>query len=351
MTKEQIYLDHAATTMMVAPAIEAMSSALSSWANPSSPHLTGRAARALLEDARHRIKSALDWDGELIFTSGASEAIYTALKGKSHIQLSAVEHDAVLSAGKLADKSQIIGVDEQGQVNINTLSPCDMVAVQQVNNETGIIQNTDDIMAWAKENGALFFCDASQGAGKLPLPLAHMIAISGHKLGGPPGIGALLVKNLGRLSPTGGQEQGYRRGTENLPAILGFAAAIEAGFEWTANIAAMRDRLDSAILSHGGQIIGQSGNRLSTISSYRLPGVSSSAQLIHYDMAGIAVSAGSACSSGTLKASHVLTAMGHDMKSAGEVVRVSLGHNSKMSDVDAFINSWIKLSSRHYDKK
>jgi cysteine desulfurase len=218
--------------------------------------------------------------------------------------------------------------------------------VQHVNNETGIIQPVDAIGATVREGGGLFFADCSQSAGKLPLPDADMIAISGHKLGGPPGIGALLVRDLSLLSPSGGQEKGYRRGTENLPAIMAFAAAIETGFDWLQQAVILRRKLDIAIEAAGGSIVAEDSARLATISSYHMPGVSASSQLIGFDLAGISVSAGSACSSGTLKTSHVLTAMGWDAETAGQVVRVSFGPQTCDADIDRFVIAWHAIRQR-----
>jgi cysteine desulfurase len=334
----RLYLDHAATTPVVPAARAAMAEALERWANPSSPHADGRQARAALEEARMRIKSALGWDGELLFTSGASEAIGLGLRGFDAVA-SAVEHDAVLAA--VGDEARI-AVDAGSLVKPGNIAAGRRYAIQQVNNETGIIQPLAQLGAAVRAGGGLLFADCSQGAGKLPLPEANLIAISAHKLGGPPGIGALLVRNLGLLQPTGGQEKGYRRGTENLPAVMGFAAALEAGFGWMEEAARLRAKLDTAI----GDVVAKDSPRIATIASYRMPGVSASSQLIGFDLAGISVSAGSACSSGTLKTSHVLGAMGWDDKAASEVVRVSFGPGTSEADIDRFIAAWHSIRER-----
>jgi cysteine desulfurase len=218
--------------------------------------------------------------------------------------------------------------------------------VQSVNNETGVIQQLDVIADAVRAAGGTLFADCSQSAGKLPLPNADMIAVSAHKLGGPPGIGALLVRELGMLQPTGGQEQGYRRGTENLPAAVGFAVALEAGFDWLAEAARLRTMLDCAIVAQGGEVVAAASNRLATIGGYRTPGVAASSQLINFDMAGLAVSAGSACSSGTLKTSHVLGAMGWDSKAASEVIRVSFGRETTEAEIRRFVEVWRSIASR-----
>jgi cysteine desulfurase len=173
-----------------------------------------------------------------------------------------------------------------------------------------------------------------------------MIAISAHKFGGPPGIGALLIRDLALVEPSGGQEQGYRAGTENLPAIMAMAAALEARGDWGPVAAALRARLDAGIEAAGGQIVARDAPRLPAIASYRMPGLSARAQLIQFDLAGISVSAGSACSSGSLKTSHVLGAMGWDAAEAGEVVRVSFGPQTSAADVDRFLATWTAMAER-----
>lgn len=337
----RIYLDHAATTPITTVASEAMMAAMARWANPSSPHSEGRAARAALEDARARIAGALGWSGDIIFTSGASEAIAIALRGSQAVA-STVEHDAVLAYAGTAGLS----VDVAGQVNSNAITKPARYAVQSVNNETGVSQPMAAIHAAIQTAGGTWLSDCSQSAGKIPLPDADLIAISAHKLGGPPGIGALLVRDLGLLQPNGGQEKGYRRGTENLPAVMGMAAALQADFSWLEEASRLRDWLDAAIIDAGGAIIGHASPRLATIASYHMPGVSASSQLIGFDMAGIAVSAGSACSSGTLKTSHVLKAMGWDAKTASEVIRVSFGPCTSANEVERFVEMWRKIAER-----
>ena len=337
----RIYLDHAATTPIIPAARDAMADAMARWANPSSPHREGRAARAALENARARVAAALNWDGEVIFTSGASEAIAIALRAHD-ATASAVEHDAVLAVAGVTR----LPVGPDGYVDRNAIKGAARYAVQSVNNETGVIQPMADIADIVRANGGILFADCSQSAGKLPLPDADLMCVSAHKLGGPPGMGALLVRNLGLLSPTGGQEQGYRRGTENLPAVIGFATALEAGFAWMEKAVRLRDMLDAEITASGGIVVAEASSRLATIGSYRMPGVAASSQLINFDMAGIAVSAGSACSSGTLKTSHVLGAMGWDERSASEVVRVSFSADTSESDVTRFSDVWRNIVIR-----
>jgi cysteine desulfurase len=332
-----------------------MAEALERWANPSSPHAEGRAAKAALEGARERIKAALGWTGELIFTSGATEAAALAFRrcwaeGPKPM-LSTVEHDAVLRQAPETERINI-GVDQNGILDPEQLATWlhiargGLVAVQHVNSETGIAQPIEQIVEAVDAAGSFLFVDCAQSAGKLPLPPADMIALSAHKFGGPPGIGALLVRDFKLLVPQGGQEKGYRGGTENLPAIIGMAAALESGRELLTAASALRERLDRAILSAGGEIVGEAAPRIPTIGAYRMPGTPANAQLIQFDIGGIAVSAGSACSSGSLKTSHVLAAMGWDESAAGEVVRVSFGRSTTQAEVDRFAALWTEMASR-----
>lgn len=349
----RFYLDHAATTPVLPCAVDAMAAELLAWANPSSPHADGRAARRRLEDARAAIKAVLDWDGEVLFTGGASEAIAIAMRAQvTHRLIGGLEHDAVLRC-RGADDALIPALTD-GRIDVAALKAKlanlpngarALIAVQQVNNETGVIQPTADIAAAASSAGAIFFCDAAQGAGKLPLPDADLISLSAHKFGGPPGVGALLVRDLGALSPTGGQEQGYRGGTENVPAAVAMAAALSAPRDWLGTAKVLRTRLDEGARALGLEVIAETSERLPTIASYRLPGVKASSQLVRFDMAGIAVSAGSACSSGTLKTSHVLTTMGMDADAAGEVVRVSFGPDTDAAAVDAALAVWRAMTA------
>lgn len=368
MQSQRIYLDHAATTPVVDAAKQAFADAMDHWANPSSPHLDGRAARAALEDARKRIAAALNWDGEVILTSGASEAIAIAMvRNKARNWLvSPVEHDAVLRIAKTVrdgahegdhDGGQAVSVkglavqglavDLDGRLVLSGLVKMleqsarpQLVVVQSVNNETGVVQDMDAISVAVKAANAILFADCSQSAAKLALPDADLIAVSAHKLGGPPGIGALLVRNLDHIEAAGGQEKGYRAGTENVPAAMAFAAALEASRQWHDRARDLRHQLDKAIITAGGAIVGANADRLPMIGGYHMPGVSANAQLIQFDLAGISVSAGSACSSGTLKTSHVLSAMGWDDDAASQVVRVSFGPSTTRAQIYRFIEVW-----------
>jgi cysteine desulfurase len=341
MPLQPIYLDHAATTPLLPQARDAWLRGAAAWANPSSPHAAGRAARAALEDARERFKVALGWSGEVIFTSGASEALAIALVRSTLpiVAVSAVEHDAVLRLSGAAPRLSV-GVD--GLVDAGEAARPGLVAVQHVNNETGVIEPLDALAAAVRAAGGRLLADCAQSAGKLALPDADMIAISAHKFGGPIGVGALLVRDWSMLMPSGGQERGYRAGTENLPGVLAMAAALEVGHDWLGRAAQLRERLELGIVAGGGEVIAQGAPRLATVGAYRMPGLSSAVQLIRFDAQGIAVSAGSACSSGSLKASHVLTAMG--VEHAGEVVRVSIGRETTEHEIDRFIAAWSAMA-------
>lgn len=339
----RLYLDHAATTPMTAGAIAAVARGQAIWANPSSPHAEGRAARAALEEARGAIAAAYGWRGETLLTSGASESLGLAL-GRGLIErriISAVEHDAAIRAA--GDAAVVAPVDADGVIDLDALgallagAPA-LVCLQWCNSETGVRQPIAAAAAIVRAAGGLLLVDAAQMPASTELAdHADFVALSAHKRGGPPGVGALLVRDLATLRPTGGQERGYRPGTENLPAALGYAAALA---EPEPDHQALRARLDDAIRRSGGIVVGENTPRHPAIGSYRLPGLAATAQLIRFDIAGIAVSAGSACASGSMKPSHVLRAMGWNEKETREVVRVSFGRTTGDGDVDRFISAW-----------
>ncbi len=300
------------------------------WANPSSPHAEGRKAKQALEDARARVKTALGWTGEVIFTSGASEALWIALnraKAKRRI-VSAVEHDAVLRS---APEAVVFG-DE------TVLDAETILAVQHVNSETGVVNPVSDMAAAIRPAGALMLSDCAQSAGKLALPNADMAVVSAHKFGGPIGIGALLVRDFALLEPSGGHERGYRQGTEHMPGALGMAAALEAG-PW-ATSAGQRE----AFASDLGQDLLRFGEQADHILALSHPSISAQAQLIRLDTMGFAVSAGSACSSGTLKKSRVLDAFGVPDDVAARTIRVSMGWSTTPDELEQFMAAWRALS-------
>lgn len=343
----RIYLDHAATTPVLPSAAAAVADGLARWANPSSPHAEGRAAKRSLEDARGSIAAAYGWTGSVLLTGGASESLAIAL-GRSiadRVAVTAVEHDAVF---RTAGQAMVLPVRDDGLLDLSALAAVlvqpdsALVCVQWANSETGVRQPIAAIADAVHAAGHLLLVDAAQMPAAIdPDVMTHadLVAVSAHKRGGPPGIGALLVRDLATLAPSGGQEFGYRAGTENLPAALGYAAALaepEPIERWTK----MRAYLDDAIRRSGGQVVADAAPRHPAIGAYRMPGTAAPAQLIRLDLAGLAVSAGSACASGSMKPSHVLAALGWTQTAAREVVRVSFGRSTTEAEVDAFIAAW-----------
>lgn len=349
---ERVYLDHAATAPLRPEARAAMEEGLALWANPSSPHAEGRRARGALEDARERIRASLGWHGEVIFTSGASEGLAIALgRAKAGARLvSAVEHDAVLQAASNAER---LPVGADGALACDLLAEAvqretPLVAVQQVNSETGCVQDLAAIGAVVAEAGGLLLADCAQGAGKLALPPCDMAVISAHKFGGPIGVGALLVRDFALLAPSGGHERGYRRGTENLPGALGMAAALEASLAAPPVAPALQDALDAlatAVRARGGVwLADRLAHSCGYIHALAMPDMSGAAQVMRLDMAGFAVSQGSACSSGTMKPSHVLGALGLEPELAANMIRISVGWNTAPEDIARFAEIWGQLA-------
>jgi len=348
---QRIYLDHAATTPILPEARAAMAEAMERWANPSSPHAEGRASRSLLEQARKTIAEMLGWRHDVIFTSGASESVEIAVKrakvaGRAY---GATEHPIVGHA--MGPGTRVIPVGHDGLIDEHALDAVladgpALIAIQQVNNETGVIQPLDRIAPKIREAGSLLLADCAQSAGKLVLPDADFIAACGHKLGGPPGIGVLLVKDLATLEAVGGQEQGYRRGTQDAPAAAAFAAALAARPYLMERLAVLRRRLDEGVEAQGGIIIAKDAPRIPTIGAISLPGASNASMLVQFDLAGIAVSAGSACSSGKMKKSEVLAAMGVRQEVADGFLRISFGPSTSEADIDAFLGEWQRIAGR-----
>jgi cysteine desulfurase len=236
-------------------------------------------------------------------------------------------------------------IDEEALDAVLAQGPS-LVAIQQVNNETGVIQPLDRLAEKIRAAGSLLLADCAQSAGKIALADADFIAACAHKLGGPPGIGVLLVRDLATLEPVGGQEKGYRRGTQDMPAGLGFAAALEATPYDMGRMAGLRERLEHGVKQGGGVVIAEDSPRIATIGAVALPGASNASLLIQLDLAGIAVSAGSACASGKMKASEVLAAMGVPDEIAGSLIRVSFGPSTSEADVDRFLAEWRRIASR-----
>jgi cysteine desulfurase len=351
LLNRRLYLDHAATTPVLPEALAALQRGLDAWANPSSPHAEGRASRALLEEARTIIADLLGWRHDVIFTSGASEAIEAAaararLPGRAH---GATEHAIVPHA--MGPGSKIIPVLPDGLVDEPALDAIlaegpALVAIQHVNNETGVIQPLDRLVTRIRAAGSLLLADCAQSAGKLPLPDADFIAACAHKLGGPPGIGVLLVRDLATLEPVGGQEKGYRRGTQDAPNALAFSAALSARPYDMDRLAALRSRLEAGVKAAGGIVIAEEAPRLPTIGAIALAGIGSASLLVQFDLAGIAVSAGSACSSGAMKESAALAAMAVPREIASSFLRVSFGPNTSEAQVDRFLAEWRRIANR-----
>jgi cysteine desulfurase len=358
MGKTATYLDWAATAPLSAFAAEAMAEAAGllasgAWANPSSQHGPGRAARRAIEEAREAIARFLRVPADaLIFTSGGTEALFLGLRGVAATArfVMATEHPAVLEA---APEAVRLPVDEAGRLRLDaldTLPEGALVAVQQANSETGVVQDIAAIARLVHARGGELLVDCVQAAGKLPIPAAaDYAAVSAHKLGGPAGVGVLVARCRERLSPVqrgGGQEGGFRGGTANLLGIIGFAAAVSA-FDpaFPARAGELRRRIEERAVALGARINGAEATRIPTISSIHLPGVPAATQLMALDLAGVAVSQGSACSSGTLKASPVLEAMGWP-EAARESLRVSLGWATGQEDVARFLAAWEPLARR-----
>lgn len=367
MTKAVLYCDYNAGAPVRAEAAVAMSRALASAGNPSSVHGLGRRARALVEDARERIAAALEASAEnVVFTSGATEALHLALAnaGAASLIISAVEHDAVFEHATRALKAdRIAPVDANGIIDLDALAgllagapkPA-LVALQLANNETGVIQPIKRVAALCREHGALLLADAAQAMGRIPVSIADLdatyLVISSHKLGGPPGAGALALAPgapfvIGRFG--GGQERGRRPGTENMPAIVGFGVGVEWALRELASehprLAAMRDRFEAG-LPRDAVVFGAGAARLPNTSNFALSGLAAETAVIAMDLEGVAISSGAACSSGKVRSSRVLAAMGVAPELAKAALRVSFGHESKASDVDEALNALNKIAAR-----
>lgn len=355
-----IYLDYNATAPLKKQAQEAMLKLPCAPYNPSSVHGFGREARRLLEEARASVLGGINGVGyRLVFTSSGTEANNLALKGLAGytVLASSVEHVSVLkNAGVL------IPVDSDGCVDLAALEQLlqeipgnKLVSVMMAGNETGVVQPIAEVVMLAGKYGALVHTDAVQALGKMPLDMqalqVDMLSLSAHKCGGPHGIGALIIRKNLHLDAQvigGGQEQGFRAGTENMTAAVGFAAAIPSQEEIEKEqqrLGCLQEMLESA-LEGQAQVLGKGARRLAGTSSLAMKGVSSETQLIHFDLNGIALSSGSACSSGRLTTSHVLLAMGVEKALAGCVVRVSMGAATSEEEIARFIRVWKELYQR-----
>jgi cysteine desulfurase len=367
MSRAAIYCDYNAGAPVRAEAAVAMARALADGGNASSVHGFGRRARARVEDAREALASLLDARAEnIVFTSGATEALHLAMasSGAASVIMSAVEHDAVFEQASRANAPmQMAPVDAHGVLDLEQFSALlssapkpALAVVQLANNETGVIQPISKIAALCREHGALLLVDAAQGPGRLPVSLSDLDAtyfvVSSHKIGGPPGAGALVLAPGAPFATTrfgGGQERGRRPGTENMPAMVGFAVATDWAMREMRSEAprlkAMRDRFESK-LPVGAVVFGVGGERLPNTSNFAIPGLPAETAVIAMDLEGVALSSGAACSSGKVRTSRVLAAMGIAPAIAKCALRVSFGHESKESDVDAVLAALEKVSAR-----
>ena len=363
MKQEFTYLDHNATTPLRQSAMAAMNAALSEVGNPSSIHSFGRSARKHVEDARKKIADTLNVSsGQVFFNSGATEGNNTILKGFSgkRILVSATEHPSVIDAGVTCD---LIPVYPSGLVDIDafqkmvTDNPPALVSVMLVNNETGVVQPVAEISKIAKSVGALVHCDAVQAYGRIAFTRESLgvdfLTLSSHKIGGPQGVGAVIVSagtTLPKLLEGGGQERRSRAGTENTAGIAGFGvAAVEAvaGIPDFQNLETFRQQIETEISkSPRVKIYGQDAPRVANTICCTIDGITSDTLLMAFDIEGIAISSGSACSSGTVKMSHVLKAMGLDEKKNAASLRISLGYTTTTQDIEQFIKVWNILRAR-----
>jgi cysteine desulfurase len=361
-----IYLDHNATAPLRASAKRAMQAAMEVTGNASSVHAFGRAARELLEEAREDLAALFGaGSGQLVFTSGATEANNQALllAGEGTVLLSAGEHDSLLQAAPEAERIPLLA---SGQVDLTWLEARlgrapkpGLISVMAVNNETGVIQPLSDVAALARAAGVLFHCDAVQAAGKLPLSFAELgadlLSLSAHKLGGPAGCGLLIQRDGLSLAPLlrgGGQERKRRAGTENLIGIAGFAAAAKEAEaerrEAMARLQGWREAFEAALLAAAPElrIFGREAPRVANTVCFGAPSLAAETQVMAMDLAGFAVSAGSACSSGKVTPSHVLAAMGAEEAAAGSAIRVSLGWSNEEQDLLRFLEAWLDFYRR-----
>jgi len=373
MTASRTYLDWNATAPLVPEARGAIERALEVHGNPSSVHADGRRARAVVETAREQVAALVGAQpSEVVFTSGATEACATVLAAPwPAILLAGIEHDAVLRPAEAA-AGQIVqlAAGANGAVELADLAEKVRVAAAQhgphrvlvtlqlANNETGVLQPVAEAAARAHEAGALVFTDAAQAVGRIPVDFsalgADFMALSAHKLGGPKGIGALVVRDgrdLPALIRGGGQERRRRGGTENVPGIAGFGAAADVARTSVAGrdrIAHLRDQLEAGLLDAApdAHIIGRDATRLPNTTCVALPGQSAETLLIRFDLAGISVSAGAACSAGKIGASHVLMAMGLDEATARSAIRISIGPTTTAHDIDRCLAVWREIAAK-----
>jgi len=374
---ERAYFDWNATAPLRPEARAAMVAALSLTGNASSVHEEGRKARILVEQAREQVSLLVGAEAKgVTFTSSATEANMLALtpaievggrkEPRDRLFVSAIEHPSVRSGGRFpAEQIEVLPVTRDGLVDLVELERCllraerPMVSVMLANNETGVIQPIAEIAARVHAANGVLHVDAVQGAGRIDCSIAQLgadlLSISAHKLGGPQGVGALVRRDdihiAEALIKGGGQERGSRAGTENVAAIAGFGATASAADSTRSvdaiRMTALRDKLEAGLKKATPQamIFGKNGSRLPNTTLFAVPGVKAETAIIAFDLNGIAVSSGSACSSGKVQASHVLAAMGVEPSLTRGAVRISLGWDTTESDVENLLNAWITVVS------
>lgn len=371
----RVYLDWNATTPLRAEARAAMVAAFDLVGNPSSVHAEGREARRLVEEARATLAAAVGAQPRnVVFTSAGTEAnalaLSPGLRGPSggpvaRLLVSAVEHASVLAGGRFpADKIGLIQVTRSGVVDLDQLKrqlkdgPPALVSIMAANNETGAVQPVTEAASIVHEAGGLLHVDAIQALGKIPFNInsvgADLASFSAHKIGGAKGVGALaLTEGISGLEPVlrgGGQELNRRAGTENIAGIAGFGAAVKAALqalpEDVKRMASLRDRLENGLRDVPGTTVFATGvARLPNTVLFTAPGLKAETAVIGFDLEGIAVSSGSACSSGKVQPSHVLSAMGYDPAVAQGAVRLSLGWSTEPEDINRALEAWRKLGN------
>jgi cysteine desulfurase len=379
MAARRAYLDYNASAPLLPAAREAMLAALDIAANASSVHAEGRAARRIVEVARRAVAALVNGAPEhVVFTSGATEAATTLLTpdwqmGRAPLRMGRLyvceaDHPCVLGGGRFpAEKVTRIGVDADGVVRLEALAAAlaghdkaeglPLVAIHAANNETGVIQPLEKIARIVKDAGGVLVLDAVQAAGRISLDIAagyaDYLILSSHKIGGPQGAGAIVAAaDLMMPKPLvrgGGQEKGHRGGTENLAAIAGFGAAAKAAAAGLADIAAVRarrDEIEATVLAlvPDAEIFGKRAERLANTTFFAIPAMKAETAQIAFDLAGIALSAGSACSSGRVGPSHVLEAMGHENAGA---LRVSIGAATGAEDLELFRQALARIAAHH----
>ena len=372
-----IYADYNATAPLRPEAREAMMAALEVGANPASVHGPGRAARKVLETARGQVAVAIGARAQdVIFTSGGTEAnalaingVVAQLEGNCTLLVSAIEHDAVTkNAGYAGVPVETAYVTPNGTLDLDwlkdRLTRWDMardgtpvLAIMMANNETGVIQPVAEAAVMVREAGGLTHCDGVQGLGKVMVNVGLLgvdyLALSAHKVGGPQGVGALWVRSGAPLKPVlfgGGQERSLRSGTENLSGVAGFGAAAEAGIGDMAKLqglAAARDAMEARLVAEAGvTIFGKGAERLAQTSNFGIAGFRAETQVMAMDLGGVAISSGSACSSGKVRRSLVLSAMGVDDRLAESAARLSFGWASEPADFGAAADAWLAAAKR-----